>query len=598
MILKSKKIYYPLAFVLILAVSSFTFFPSFSLALFGDDWLAFVRYLYHLGPNPESPGRWNHLNYFLTPYGSQDILMGLLQNIYGYKSSLYYLTSYILRLIAAFSFYPLINYLTKSHLAAFFAILFFSIATTGLDATNWVFNMPSYISITFFNLFLYFYIRVKGDKKKKLLIPAMLLFYLAYIWAPIRMHGVLPFIFLLELFWFIRERNIPTLRFSLVRLTSIIAVFLFINFTGQSSGTGNIWSDRFNEGLTAMVSMLGQGRVDFFLYPITIFGATIFPRLFSDINLVPVNKESMITSSVIIFITFSFIVYVFSQTIEGFKKYTLKLIIPLFVVWTAILFVVLYKNERLFYNFSDFFLQTLIGGFVAVLAFFLLILRFKNFHFSTAIFSAIIWTLMSYFAAWWQTPYIIFPTTYRYLIPSVVGITVLFAIIISLGKNRAAKLSLFPLFSMILIIHLLSTRAYLSVLNEYHSQRISDKIWAAIPYYPEIGTDSKFRYFYFEGESQSQGIIHNVITFGFPTHLGLIYKYYIHHGSGNNIATNRADEVISAVTDGQSLKAHGYNKGPIDVNQIYAFRLIGKDNLINITTEARQKLIRIVQDYN
>ena len=205
---------------------------------------------------------------------------------------------------------------------------------------------------------------------------------------------------------------------------------------------------------------------------------------------------------------------------------------------------------------------------------------------------------MSYFAAWWQTPYIIFPTTYRYLIPSVVGITVLFAIIISLGKNRAAKLSLFALFSMILIIHLLSTRAYLSVLNEYHSQRISDKIWAAIPYYPEIGTDSKFRYFYFEGESQSQGIIHNVITFGFPTHLGLIYKYYIHHGSGNNIATNRADEVISAVTDGQSLKAHGYNKGPIDVNQIYAFRLIGKDNLINITTEARQKLIRIVQDYN
>ena len=119
---------------IIILVSLLTFLPSFDLSLFGDDWLAFWRYLEHLGP--KSSGQWSHLTYFLTPYGAQDILMGLLRNIYGFNSSYYYLTSFVFRLFAAFSLYPLVFYLTRNKLATFFSILFFSITIIGLETTN------------------------------------------------------------------------------------------------------------------------------------------------------------------------------------------------------------------------------------------------------------------------------------------------------------------------------------------------------------------------------------------------------------------------------------------------------------------------------
>src|ERR1035437_6763385 len=102
-------------FIILTLISLFTFYPTFSLNLFGDDWLAFFRYLQHLGP--KSPGAWNHLTYFLTPYGAQDIMMGLLQKIFDYNSTWYYLTNYCLRLGAALSLYPLVLYLTKSKLS-------------------------------------------------------------------------------------------------------------------------------------------------------------------------------------------------------------------------------------------------------------------------------------------------------------------------------------------------------------------------------------------------------------------------------------------------------------------------------------------------
>ena len=74
-----------LGFIVIILVSFFTFSPSFKLALFGDDWLAFFRYVQHLGPR--SSGEWNHLTYYLTPYGPQDITMGILYKIFGFTAS-------------------------------------------------------------------------------------------------------------------------------------------------------------------------------------------------------------------------------------------------------------------------------------------------------------------------------------------------------------------------------------------------------------------------------------------------------------------------------------------------------------------------------
>ncbi len=180
---------------LIIFISFLTFRPSFNLALYGDDWLAFYRYLTHLGPGAIE--NWNHLTYFLTPYGAQDILMGSLRKIYGFNSVDYYTTSYLFRLFASFSLFPLVFYFTKSKLATFFSILFFSVTIIGLDTTTWVFNMPTYITVGLFNLTLYFFIKSREENHFKQIFFAVILYYFAYIITPIRMHGSLPFIFFL-----------------------------------------------------------------------------------------------------------------------------------------------------------------------------------------------------------------------------------------------------------------------------------------------------------------------------------------------------------------------------------------------------------------
>jgi len=266
-----------LVFFIIFLISLLTFLPSFNLALFGDDWLAFFRYFQHVGP--KSPGAWNHLTYYLTPYGAQDILMGIMQKIFGFESSWYYLTSYVLRITAAFSFYPLVFYLTKSKIASVFAVLFFSITTIGLDATNWVFNMPSYITIALLNLCLYFFLKARGESNLFSLIISAILYYFAYVTTPIRMHGSLPFILLLEVFWVIQNRNFKTTKKSVIRFSVFLAIFLIIRYTGQSQGPPQEVAERFNLGIQTISMLLSQGRFDFLFYPIVMFGSMLVPDL-------------------------------------------------------------------------------------------------------------------------------------------------------------------------------------------------------------------------------------------------------------------------------------------------------------------------------
>lgn len=517
-----------LYFILIILLSAFTFWGSFHLALFGDDWLAFWRYLQHLGP--ESSGQWNHLTYFLTPYGAQDIIMGFLKNVYNFNSTNYYLTSFVFRIIAALSFYPLVFYLTKSRLATFFSVLFFAVTTTGLDTTNWVFNMPSYITVALFNLFLYFFIKAREDNKHVSLIISAILYYFAYITTPIRMHGSLPFIFLLELFWVIQEKKIKIIKKAGLRLGIILIIFLFIRYTGHSQGPVEEVTQRFNLGLSAITTMLQQGRFDFIFYPITIFGSMLIP-------------DFMVSP---------------------------------------------------FDNSNHFFL--LLTGLSALVVTIFLTLKFlQKKNISTSLFIGLSWSLLSFFFAWWWVPNTIFPTTYRYFIVSAAGISILISAIIVLGKNKSQQRFLFILLSSLIVLHIISTRIYLNYLVNSHGQKISSKIWSQIPRIEKIGKDKEPIIFYFEGDKGNEIIIHDVITFGFPPHMAILYNLREEDG-GLPIPMTDWREVISAVTDGKTLHAYGYPTKAVPIDRIYAFYLQNRDNLINITQFAREKLIQIKKE--
>ncbi len=108
-----------------------------------------------------------------------------------------------------------------------------------------------------------------------------------------------------------------------------------------------------------------------------------------------------------------------------------------------------------------------------------------------------------------------------------------------------------------------------------------------MPYIKEVG-DNKPLVFYFEGEGTNVDILHDVITFGFPPHMALLYG--VTEENRTPIPMSDFREVVSAVTDGKSFAPYSHPIKAMPVDRVYAFHLQGKDNLINITDIAREKL--------
>lgn len=582
----SKASLFPILIIII--ISFLTFSPSFKLALFGDDWLAFFRFKQHIDPGT---GQWNYFSYYLTPYGAQDIIMGLLYKIYGFNSSYYYLTSYILRLIAAFSLYPLVMYLTKSKISSLYAVTFFSLTTIGLDTTNWVFNMPSYITISLFFVSLYFFISQRDDQKVSRLLISGTLYYLAYITAPIRMHGSLVFLFLIEFFWFLQNRNSKTLKAATMRFSLMLFVFLIVRFAGHSQGPAIEASERFLLGINASQELLRQGRFDFLFYPLVMIGSMILPDLMliaSSIN----SYKQIITLSIPVLLISCSISFIILKIIN---RTTLKFNIYLFlslVSWTLITSIIARGNLTTFGN-SSLITLLLVGGYTFIFALFLLFYSIKQKNTSTAIFLSMTWITFSFFFAWWWVPTSIFPTTYRYLIIPAAGVSILFSIIIALGKSRLYQLFIFLFLTPFIFINISSSRSYFNQLLINHGQETSTKIWSSIPYVPELKSSKKPFIFYFDGDGTNGGILHDVITFGFPPHMALIYNLT----ASDPIPVPMSDfkELTSAVINGKTMPAYGYKAEPVDINHIYAFNLQGQNTIIDITELTRKKLIQISQ---
>lgn len=505
--------YTPLPILILIVVSLFTLSPTFNLALFGDDWLSFWRYLQYLGPS--SSGQWNHLSYFLTSYGPQDIVMGLLQKVYGYHSFNYQLTSYILRLIASLSIYPVAWYLTKNKLASFLAVLFLSVTTIGLETTNWVFNMPSYIAINFLNLFFYLYLRSKDEHSIKLLVTSALLFSLAIVFQPIRMHGILPFIVVMELFWLFQKPSSIQVKQFLFRIGLFFSISLIIFLTLSKSPVAPTLGVS-NEIITTLLKLINEGTINFLLKPLKTIGSIFIP-LSSNYN------------------------------------------------------------------------QQLFIGSAAVLVWILLIIKSrKDQKTQTALFFSFTWLISSFLISWLRFPELILNSTHRYLIVSAVGIALFLASIANVSKSQASMRIIYSVVTTLILLNIISTRAYLKEQEQTHSIAVSNKIWASIPYIEEMGKSSKPLVFYFEDDGSNAIILRDVVTFGFPPHMALLYG--ITEENRTPIPMSNWRQVESAVIDGKSFAAYSHPLEPISPDRVYAFHLQGDDNLIDITDKVRSKL--------
>lgn len=594
-----------LIFLSVFLVGLIVFFPTFNLSLYGDDWLVFWRFDSFFPPL-KNINLFDFLKHFLTRYGSQDILMGFLRSIFSYHSEYYYITSFVMRMLAAFSLFPIALYFTKDKLASFFAILFFSVTTIGLETTEYVSHITSYIGLSFFNLFLYYFLKSReiGQSKKSFFFG--LFFFLTFITVPIRMTGLLPFILLIELFWAIQNWSKTILKKTTLRLSFIFFIFIFINLVGNpfffpSQGgvtkpPSNIFLiNQTTDSLSNMLSLLENQRSDFLFYPIISLGSMFLPDTVIKNLQTPFSASQKVVLMTLVYSLFAVLVLIIKNSILIKKARFLK---PVFIplgIWSFVAFEIYSANQITIPN-PKFFILLLVGGYMAIFSFYLLCKFYNNYLVSQAIFISLCWSIVSFFIPWFWSPTFLLETYHRYLIGSAVGISIFLAILISLAKDVKHRRTIFSLFVVLLLIHIWTTRERINILLSNHNQQFNDKIWTSMPYIKEVGDSTEPLIFYFKGDGTNESILHDTVTFGFPFHMGILYN--TSDENRNPISMIEWSDIESAVLDGKSFAPHRQGKilNPISTNRVYAFQLHGKDNLVNITDETRAKLTELLQN--
>jgi len=196
--------------------------------------------------------------------------MWSISKIFGYNGTIYYIFSLSLRMLAAFSLYPLVIYFTKNRFAAFVSTLLFATTYIGLEATNWVFNMNVYLAIALMNFSIYFLLISRINKNKKKILVSLLFFYLAHIIAPSRVTFFIFMIFTIDLVWGIKERKV---NFFLKRQLLFLLVFIFARFAGNY-GIG------YFSGLIQKNFLLGMYDLEFLKKIFISVGSLIIPENF------------------------------------------------------------------------------------------------------------------------------------------------------------------------------------------------------------------------------------------------------------------------------------------------------------------------------
>lgn len=184
---------------------------SLQFSINGDDWLALYRYNINFN---NFLSHFNISNYTSTTsnYVFGYLMMGLISKLFSFNPFPYYLAALILRIATAFSFYFSVYSATKNKWIGYLSAIFFSSMYAGIETTNWVSNMNTYLSIILLNLFIYLFYNQKNIISFRTFVQGFI-FILSFLVAPVRMHGLLFFIPLVTFFRFekINKNNITGL---------------------------------------------------------------------------------------------------------------------------------------------------------------------------------------------------------------------------------------------------------------------------------------------------------------------------------------------------------------------------------------------------
>lgn len=557
-------------FTTIASVSLWTFKDSFKLALTGDDWLLIytIRQVFDVRKSLTFLNPQAHLCTYCPPYS----YLSAIKYFWGYNPFYYYVVNFISRLLASFGIFFVTKKITKKYSAAIFAALFFSITYIGIQTTDWVFNINHYLGIATLSFFVLFYWNSLVKLNFKNFTTSIFWFISSLIVSPPRMHGIFPFVVLIEIVFWLTNKKKRSFSKSVFRLLLIFIFYrlLFVIAQGGYGSTDYILGV-VTKGVEMAQGLIVEGNYMFLLNPIATIGNYVLPD--SLLNIIPFENISL-----------------FGKPPFTFFSYIFVIGIVFMIISTIILYLVRSKFKHLF-NFniaSSFWLlfvrfitktypthstnelvpYLVVGGLTIIFTIWLFhsLLINKRRHLAAALLIGFMWMIVFSLFPWVIAPYSVLSTSLRYSIQQAAGLSIWLGVVFTVMINgstrlKKEKLLLVPftagLISSFVFMHIAFSKEYLANLTAHRSEEINSRLWNKIfTEVPEIDNQNTPSVFYLSYDNYYDAEWN--LRFVFPSRAAIYYD--VTNQNINPFMTLDYDDLVSIVTDGEALLRQGMKK--------------------------------------
>ncbi len=586
-------IWYLSVLLFFLLVITFALRYSLRLSLWGDDW--FMFYIIDKTFGPGNPYPYVSLKGYLEPMGIMNLNLMINRYFFGYSSFPYYFVSMMYRTAAAFVGFLFLSKLFKSKFIGLIGSLFVLVGYNGVDTTNYVVHMNTYLVLLFLFLSLIFLVDSYGNKLSKYILT-LVFFALSLIASPLRSSGLLPSIIIFDVI-FGKIFAKTTLKRLILRQIIFVVIFLLIRKLGFFGSVTVKFID-----FSVILQMLRRGDYTFISAFITTLGKAFFPDIYSFrvdtvASLFGANWFKWIIAAGFLAesLLFWFLVKITHQKVKSFFILLYFLSINFFIV-----ILIFRKNFRSVELFTT-LIYTFIGVFLITFTFWALqvIYASKKEKISVGwvgMVSGPVFILASIIVPLLFTPGRVLESNHRYLALSPVGVALTLASFLKIAFDSNKKLAYFvsTLLVLLIVLNIKADRRYFLSLYPTRNPERSNQIWNQFfKFMPETYPD-KFLLFYFD-DTENSRLASDAFLYGFPSRVGL--KYQIFGGKDLPSATTIYDEVISAVTDGKAFRRLGHKEEKIGIDQVYAFKIRNNGDLVNITEKTREDLTKSVNTY-
>lgn len=573
-------------FVCVILLSFISIGKTLRFSLGGDDWLALFRY------EASFSSFISHfrLSNYTGNYDAANILMGLIYRVFEYNPFPYYLISLFLRVLAALSFYPMLYTLTKNKFLSALAGLLFVSAYAGIETTNWVFNMSTYLSIALFNLFLWNFISTyRNTNIANSLVQAFFVF-LSFYFTPNRMHAL---VFLIPVLEFIRTRKsiaknilISSLRIMLFLLP--ISLFRF--------ATGSEW----DKGYLSMLPDLQTGGYNLLFYLTSNVGSILFPdkliTLFAS-NLSVPNISALgvfLSKTVNILFPFLIITYLLSFSFKQKIKFILQSLVGIIILTLSFWLSLQTGNINNFGNLITFW-ETLIGGYtLIILSLYFYLLR-KSYSVLSAVGLLSLFSALAFLIAPWLAFTGDFPSDHRYLVVSTAAIVVTIAALCAILWKQGGKIASGLTLGIIILYFSLNVFALHLYFDNYlsHGRKAGYVKSLFNQLISRVNPSQNNKPLIFLFLSDDQFTLYNSIGFGFEYHFILTHPYFSKNLQTlpRPIIVDDKDSLLSILKDSNSseLARYGHPPTQIPLENVFSFYL-KEDKLLSNTDQLRKEL--------